>query len=64
MYVQVLGTEPLSFLVWTPSGAIQVLARFTVGELLLGLLLTLVLAVQIWSWWSDRFDGWMERQGW
>ena len=64
MYVQVVGAEPLAFLVWTGSGAFEVLARFTMGELLIGFLLTVVVGLQIWAWWSDQIADFRDRQGW
>ena len=60
MYVSVIGSEPMAFLVWTPRGAIEILARITAGQFIVGLLLVVAVAVQLWAWWSDRLDGWLD----
>jgi|GEM_PF-5640566 len=50
----------MAFLVWTPNGAFEVLARFTLGELVIGLVLVVLVVVQLVSWWQAKVDSWAD----
>ncbi len=60
LYLSLIGATPTTFLLWTPNGSIQVTASLTFGEMLLALLLTLVVVLQVWSWWARRADDWLD----
>ena len=60
MYLSLIGAAPTTFLLWTPNGSIEVVARLSFGAMLLALLLTLVVVLQVWSWWSRRADDWLD----